>query len=183
MGRDEVLYFAMYSKQTLELQNKIGGRVLESLAPASNISSSISQLIITFFNCSGQISEPNFHSKYPSSASWVSCLWCRLAWPAGLGGRWNLWAPAPGAYGVWRGSGLPRWPQNQRGLSAQAWMQVGHQNWEVHGPHSNQRKLNLQPELSLGWEVWDTSASSGFRWRYWWLNFHSWEPPAMGRHT
>lgn len=151
--------------------------MLESLAPASNICREISQLItILTWTVRGRSQNPIFilntpllHAGSPvCDADWLDLLvWVQSCEPqplvpVGFGGAWG----SLGGNGKEEGSGL---------------------DWGLWATKAGRcmilipKHLILQTVWSLGWAMREKAASSGWELRFWWLNFHNWEPPTLGR--
>lgn len=152
--------------------------MLESLAPVSNICRDISQSIITLpWTVWGQSQNPIFilntpllHAGSPvCSAGWLNLLaWVETREPqplvsVGFGGTWgSLGGNGEGEGSVLRSGCL----------------------WDTKAGRCTiliPKHLILQTVWPLRWVVREKAASSGWEWRFGWLNFHSWEPPTLGR--
>lgn len=148
--------------------------MLESLAAASSVCRDFSVLIITLpWTVWGQSQNPIFilntpllHAGSPVCyAGWLNLLvWvetCELQplVPAGFGGAW-------GSLGGWQ------WKRVQcLGLDACGTPKLGGA-WSL---SPNPLFFKLCGHWDEQWEK--KAASSSWEWGFWWLNFHSWEPP------
>lgn len=152
--------------------------MLKPLAPASHICRDISQLImILAWTVWGNSQNPIFMLNTPllyagspvCDAGWLNLLvWVETCGPqplvpAGYGGAWG----SLGGNGKEEGSVL------RLGCL-----------WDTKAGRCMiliPKHLILQTVWSLEWAMREMAVNSGCEWRFWWLNFHSWKPPTLGR--